>query len=132
MAQVKIVEASWLHLRQFGPEIDKELCGVTTSPTLLSPVLVWNQQKYQMLTKTVACFEIFQGGCPRDPSQRECGCVNESITSRPYRLPTSKVLFYDTCVDGQVGESLKKLAMNISVCPTSAFNAACPEIFLLL
>jgi len=44
-------ESCWLHPRQSGPEVDQG--GVTTAPTLLGPVLVWNQQEYLASLKTV-------------------------------------------------------------------------------
>jgi len=38
-----------LHPRESGPKFVQEPGGVTTSPTLLGPVLVWSQQNYLRL-----------------------------------------------------------------------------------
>ena len=43
----------WLHPQESsnthgsGPEVIQQLGGVTTSPTLLGPILMWSQQNYQ-------------------------------------------------------------------------------------
>ena len=42
-------KSCWLHPRGSGPKVDQEPGGVTTSPTLLGPVLVWSQQNYLWL-----------------------------------------------------------------------------------
>jgi len=43
----------WLSTRESGPEIAQVLVGVTTSPTLLGPVLLWSQENYLKLLFTV-------------------------------------------------------------------------------
>jgi len=43
----------WLNTRESGPEVVQGLVGVTTSPTLLGPLLLWNQQNYLKLLLTV-------------------------------------------------------------------------------
>jgi len=43
----------WVNTRESGPEIVQGLVGVTTSPTLLGPVLLWSQQKFLKLLLTV-------------------------------------------------------------------------------
>ena len=42
-----------LNPRECGPEVVQGAGGVTTSPTLLGPVLVWSQHNYQKLLLTV-------------------------------------------------------------------------------
>ena len=43
----------WLSPRESGPEVVQGLVGVTTSPTLLGPVLLWSLQNYVKLLLTV-------------------------------------------------------------------------------
>jgi len=43
----------WLNPRNSGPEIVQGLGGVTASPTLRGPVLVWGKQSYLKLLLTV-------------------------------------------------------------------------------
>jgi len=45
-----------LHLRESDPEFAKGPGGVTTSPTLLGPILVWSQQNYLRLLLIVRYF----------------------------------------------------------------------------
>jgi len=47
----------WLSPRESGPEVVQGPGGVTTSPTLLGPVLVWSQQSYLKSLLTVRHFE---------------------------------------------------------------------------
>ena len=46
-------KSCWLNQPESGPEVLRVPGGVTTSPTLLDPVLVWSQQKYVKLLLTV-------------------------------------------------------------------------------
>ena len=46
-------KSCWLHPRESGPEVVQRLGRVTTSPALLSPVLVWSQLNYVKLPLTV-------------------------------------------------------------------------------
>jgi len=53
MSQERLVRKSFLlHPWESGPEVDQRPGGVTTSPILLGPVLVWSQQNYLRLLKT--------------------------------------------------------------------------------
>jgi len=45
-----------LHTQESGPEFVQGPDGVTTSPTLLGPVLVWSQQNYLKLLLIVRYF----------------------------------------------------------------------------
>jgi len=45
-----------LHQRESGPEVVQGPGGVTTSPILLGPVLVWSQQNYLRLLLIVRYF----------------------------------------------------------------------------
>jgi len=47
----------WLHPRESGPEVVQGQGKVTTSPTLLGPVLVRDQQNYQRLLNTARYVE---------------------------------------------------------------------------
>jgi len=47
----------WRNPRESGPEVVQAPGGVTTSHTLLCPVLVWSQQNYLKLLNTVLCLE---------------------------------------------------------------------------
>jgi len=66
----------WLHLHETDPEVDQGPGGVTTSPTLLSPVLVRSQQNYFKLLLVMRYFESSKGCCTRDPPQRKPGYEN--------------------------------------------------------
>jgi len=46
-------KSCWLNLRESGPEVVQGPAGVTTSPTLLGPILVWSQQNYLNLLLTM-------------------------------------------------------------------------------
>jgi len=46
-----------LHPRESRPEFDQGAGGVTTSPTLLGPVMAWSQQNYLRLLLILRCFE---------------------------------------------------------------------------
>ena len=57
-------EFCWLNTRESGPEIVQGLVGVTTSPTLLGPVLLWSQQNYLKLLLTVRYSKSPYDCCP--------------------------------------------------------------------
>jgi len=69
----------WQHPRESGPELIQGPGGVTTSPTLLGPVLLWSQQNYLRLLLTVRYFESSYSCCLRDPSLRKSGHEGELI-----------------------------------------------------
>ena len=58
------VTSCWLHQREGGPEAIQEPGGLTTPPTLLGPVLVWNQHNYLRLVLTHRSSHSAQGPCP--------------------------------------------------------------------
>jgi len=71
----------WLHPRDSGPEVVQGPGGVTTSPTLLGPVLVWSQRNYQRLLLAVRCLESFQGSGPATLPRGKVGVkTNELMT----------------------------------------------------
>ena len=53
----------WLRPPECVPKVNHGPAGVTASPTLLGPVLVWNQQNYLKFLKTVTHF-VSSYGCP--------------------------------------------------------------------
>jgi len=57
----------WLNPRESDPDVVQGLGGVTASPTLLCPVLVWSQQNYLKLLLTVRYSKFSYGCCPRNP-----------------------------------------------------------------
>ena len=68
------------HSQESGLEAVRGLGGVTKSPTLLGPVLMWNQQNYVGLLLNVRYFESsWSCCCSRDRSQRKRGNENEWI-----------------------------------------------------
>jgi len=67
----------WRDPRESGPDVVQGTGGVTTSPTLLGPVLVWSQQSYLKLLLTVRYFGSSWGCCPRDPPYRKRGRDDE-------------------------------------------------------
>jgi len=71
----------WLHQRESGQEVEHGPGGVTASPALLGPVLVWSQQNYLRLLKTVTYFES-SCGCPRDPPERKS---NDILGGIPFK-----------------------------------------------
>ena len=60
-----------------GAEVDRRPGGMTTSPTLLDPVLVWSHKYYSRLWKAVKCFTSFYACFPRHPSQSKTRYENE-------------------------------------------------------
>ena len=59
------------------PDVVQGLDGVTASPTLLGPVLVWSQQNYLRLLLTVRYSKFSYGCCLRNPPERKSGHENE-------------------------------------------------------
>jgi len=55
----------WLNPRVSDPDVVQGLGGVTASPTLFGPVLVWSKQNYLKLLLTVR-FSKFYGCCPHN------------------------------------------------------------------
>jgi len=49
--------------------LDQGAGGVTTSPTLLGPVMAWSQQNYLKILLIVRCFGSCWGCRPRDPQR---------------------------------------------------------------
>jgi len=70
-------KSCWLHPRESGPEVVQGPGGVTTSPTLLGPVLVWShvlvwsQQNYLKLVKNLEVFWTLLGLLPPQLSPEE-------------------------------------------------------------
>jgi len=69
-----------LHPRESGSEVVQAPGGVTTSPTLLGPVLVWSHQNYLGLLLIVRFFRSSEGCCRCVPQRKtgmksmdECG-----------------------------------------------------------
>jgi len=58
-----------------GSDLDvvQGLDGVTASPTLLGPVLVWSQQNYLNLLLTMRYSKFFYGSCPTTFLRGEAG-----------------------------------------------------------
>jgi len=57
-------KSCWLNPRESDPNIDQGPGGVTSSLTLLGPVLVWNQQNYLKLLLIVRFSKSSYGCCP--------------------------------------------------------------------
>jgi len=49
----------WLNPRERGLVVVQEVGDVTISPTLLGPVMMWSQQNYLKLLKTLQVFSVF-------------------------------------------------------------------------
>jgi len=58
-------KSCWLNPRDSDSKIVQAPGGVTSSPTLLGPVLVWSQQKYLKLLLIVRFFKSSYGCCHR-------------------------------------------------------------------
>jgi len=59
-------KSCWLNPRESDTNVVQGPGGVTTSPTLLGPVLVWSQQNYlKLLLLIVRFFKSSYGCCPR-------------------------------------------------------------------
>ena len=70
-----------LHLRESGPEVVQGPGVLTTSPTLLGPVLVWSQQNYPGLLLIVRYFGSSWGCCPRESPKGKAGTkLSESMS----------------------------------------------------
>ena len=65
-----------LHPQESGPEVVQGPGGVTSSPTLLGPVLVWSQQNYLKFLLIVRFSKFSDGCCPRR---------NRTFRSEPFR-----------------------------------------------
>ena len=63
----------WLNPRESSPEINEGAGGMTAYLTLLGLVLVWNQQNYMRLLKTVRYFESSWGCCICESPKRKMG-----------------------------------------------------------
>jgi len=72
-------KSCWLPPRESDPEVDQGPCDVITFPSLLAPVLVWNQQNYKKFLKTARYFDSTKDSCPREPPHWKSGCENECI-----------------------------------------------------
>jgi len=70
-------KACRLHPWEKGPEVNQRPGDVITPPTLRGPVLVWSQQNYLKLLRTVRYFEYSHSCCHSDPPQRKSGYENE-------------------------------------------------------
>ena len=70
-------KSCWLHPSESGPEVVQEPGGAATSPILFGPVLVWSQQKYLWLLKTIRYFESSYGCYAHDHPQRKSDYENE-------------------------------------------------------
>ena len=66
-----------LNPRESDPDAVQGLGGVTASPTLLGPILVWSQQNYLKLLLTVRYSKFSYGCCPRNAPLRKSGHENE-------------------------------------------------------
>ena len=67
MPHNRLTRSCWVHPRKSCPEAIHGPDGMTTFPTLLRPVLVWNQQDYLKLLLTVRYQESSLSSCPRHP-----------------------------------------------------------------
>ena len=88
----------WLNPRESGPGVVQWTGGVTTSPTLLGHVLVWNQQNYLRLPLTVRYSESSQSCCSRNPTQSKSGYEHEWIYEKSCISKRSKLELLQTTV----------------------------------
>jgi len=58
------------------PDVIQGLGGVTASPTLLDPVLVWSKQNYLKLLLNARYSKFSYGCCLRNPPKRKIGHEN--------------------------------------------------------
>ena len=70
-----------MYMGESGPKVVQGPGGVTTSPTVLGPVLVWSQRNYLRLLLTLGYFKSSSKGCcPATLLRRKAGMkVNEWI-----------------------------------------------------
>jgi len=80
---------------------------VIAHPTLLGPVLVWNQQNYERILSTVTYFETSREGCPRNPHVRKSGCENEGMRLFLPILPSLKVFTFQQCMKSRSQRNVK-------------------------
>ena len=71
----------WLNPRENGAEVVQGLGGVTTSPTLFGPVLVWSQQNYPKLLLTVRYSKSSLGCCPATLPRRKTGMKTNEMNN---------------------------------------------------
>jgi len=68
----------WLNPRENGAEVVQGLGGVTASPILLGPVLVWSQQNYLKLLLTVKYSKSSKGCCPSILPRQKAGMKGDT------------------------------------------------------
>ena len=72
-----------LNPRQSDPDVVQGLGGVTASPTLFGPVLVWNKQNYLKLLLTGRYSKLAYGWCPATIPRGKSG-MNTNETNNIY------------------------------------------------
>ena len=107
-------KSCWLHPRKTVPVVGQGPGGVTTSPTLLGPVLMWSRQNCMDCWKPWGFSRLLRPTAPAFPIQRKSGYENKWVA-----LTCRKSWFY-------------RLSRKLGSAPTAASNAETPVLTHLM